>query len=108
MLGVLSGFYDTTNGKNKDIFCSWGLYGFPLWLSLWGAAGAGCRGFRWCVPSFGPLYRFALGALLANMALFRVLRGFSGFYGVRVFILLGCFTWLVGLCTRVKLGGLEA
>ena len=30
----------------------------------------------WRVPSFCPLSRFVFGALLANMALFRVLRGF--------------------------------
>ena len=29
-----------------------------------------------CVPSFCPLSRFVLGASLANMALFSVLRGF--------------------------------
>ena len=29
-----------------------------------------------CVPSFCPLSRFAFGALLANMPLFRVLRAF--------------------------------
>lgn len=30
------------------------------------------------IPSFCPLSRFALGALIANVALFRVLRGFLG------------------------------
>ena len=32
--------------------------------------------FRPFLPAFCPLSRFALGALLANMALFRVLRAF--------------------------------
>ena len=89
MLGVLSVFCETKNGKNKDIFYSWvvGLPVVALSLERWwcppGAAGAGCRTcgvlalVLWsCVPSFCPLSRFVLGALLANMALFRVLRAF--------------------------------
>ena len=54
-----------------------------------------------CVPLF---YSSSLGASLANMALFRVLRGFlARFYGVRVGL-----CWLGGLrgfCVRVELGG---
>ena len=38
MLGVFSGFYDTKNGKNKDIFYSW-VIGLPLWLPFWGGGG---------------------------------------------------------------------
>ena len=34
-----------------------------------------------CVPSFCPLSRFALGALLANMALFRVFGAFLAGFG---------------------------
>ena len=48
-----------------------------------------------CVPSLCPLSRFVFGALSANMALFRVFRGFlEGFVG---FVWLACFAWLVGL-----------
>ena len=51
-----------------------------------------------CVPSFCPFYRFVFGALLANMALFRVLKGFlAGFGCLCGFVLLGCFARLVGL-----------
>ena len=40
----------------------------------------------WCVPSFCPLSRFALGMLALNMALFRVLRAFlEGF---------SCLVWV--------------
>ena len=45
-----------------------------------------------CVPFFCPLSRFVLGALLANMALFRVFRGFlarfMGFVWVCVVLVL--------------------
>ena len=41
----------------------------------------------WCrVPSFCPLSRFALGALLANMALFRVFKAFLEGFGVFVWV----------------------
>ena len=36
----------------------------------------GCPLLSWRVPSFCPLYCFALVALLANMPLFLILRGF--------------------------------
>ena len=39
-----------------------------------------------CVPSFCPLSRFALGALLANMALFRILRAFLARFGGFVWV----------------------
>ena len=45
-----------------------------------------------CVPSFCPLSRFALGALLANMALFRVLKGFLARFGVLVWV---CIAWVL-------------
>ena len=41
-------------------------------------------------PAFCPLYCFAFGALLANMALFRVLRGFSAGFGALVWVCVGC------------------
>ena len=43
-----------------------------------------------CVPSFCPLSCFALGALLANMALFRILRGFLAGFGVLVWVCIAC------------------
>ena len=39
-----------------------------------------------CVPSFCPLYRFALGALSLNMVLFRVFRAFLARFGVVVWV----------------------
>ena len=52
-----------------------------------------------CVPSFCPLSRFVFGALLANMALFRVFRAFLEGFGVVVWVcvVLVCFAWLVWL-----------
>ena len=46
-----------------------------LWLVL---------SFRAVFPAFCPLTCFMLVASLANMALFRVLRGFLGSFGVRM------------------------
>ena len=47
-----------------------------------GPAGVFALVLLWCVPSFCPLSRSSLGALLANMAPFRVFRGFlEGFMG---------------------------
>lgn len=50
--------------------------------------------------AFYPLYRFMLVALLANMALFRVLRAFLAWFGVVVWVCLAWrFAWLVwSLC----------
>lgn len=72
-----------------------------------GAGGAGFEasgpviGWLWSsgvvFPAFCPLSRLALGGLLANMALFRVLRAFLGrFYGVCVGLC--CLRALRGLC----------
>ena len=68
----------------------WVQSGCGLWLCLsafWRVRWLRLAGFRACpllscrVPSFGRVFRpfvgfIALGALLANMALFRVFRGF--------------------------------
>ena len=63
------------------------------------------------LPAFCPLSRSSLGASLANMALFRVLRGFLEGFGVLCgFVLLACFAWLVGLlcaCGVRRLKGLR-
>ena len=52
-------------------------------------------------PPFSPLSRFVFGALLANMALFRVLRAFlAWFWAFRVGL---CGLWaLRGLCGFVR------
>ena len=41
-------------------------------------------------PAFCPLFRFALGALFANMALFRVLRAFLGGFVGFVWVCVAC------------------
>ena len=53
-----------------------------------------------CVPSFCPLSRFACGASLANMPLFRILRAFLARFGGFVWVCLSWrFLWLVrSLC----------
>ena len=56
-----------------------------------------------CVPSFRPLSCFALGALPTNMALFRVLRGFSAGFGVLVCVCIAFLFFvffLVFVCVR--------
>ena len=47
-------------------------------MLLWSSGGV----FR----CFCPLSRFVFGALLANMALFRVLRGFLAWFGAFVWV----------------------
>ena len=66
----------------------------PLVQAFEGAGPAGVLALvLWsCVPSFCPSYCFALVGLLANMALFRVFRGFlarfMGFVWVYVVLVL--------------------
>ena len=71
-----------------------------MWLSLWGgggvhwvAGGALLLPLFGCVPSLSPclcpLSCFMLVASLANMALFRVLRGFLEGFGVRMYVCMG-------------------
>ena len=77
----------------------------PTFIVSTGAGFRGCRTCQrlavvlWsCVPPFCPLYRFVFGALLANMALFRVFRGFLGGFGRFVWVCVAWrFAWLVGL-----------
>ena len=100
--------------------------GLPLWLSLWGGGGvhwvqvgraSGLQDLPalalvlWsCVPCLLPAFPPCFGALLANMALFRILRGFlESFMGFRV----GLYCWralrgLCGFCVREWLVGLKA
>ena len=60
--------------------------------------------------AFCPLCCFVFGALLANMALFRVFRGFlAWFWGVCVGLCgLRASRGLWGFCVREWLGGLKA
>ena len=44
------------------------------------------RSFRGVFPAFCPLYCFACGALLANMPLFAILRGFLALFGRLVWV----------------------
>ena len=74
--------------------CPLGAGGRLLWLVL-------C--FRGVSTAFCPLCRFALVGLLANMALFRVLRAFIWVYRLFVWVCLSCV-----LCVREWLGGLKA
>ena len=60
MLGVFSGFYDTKNGKNKDIF------------ERWVQSGA-----EWCVPSFLLPFLLCLRCVALKYAL---IKRFKGFY----------------------------
>ena len=43
----------------------------------------------WRVPLFRPLYCFMLGALLVNMALFRVFKGFLEGFSCSVWVCVG-------------------
>lgn len=72
------------------LFCGGG--GRVHWVQAVQGAGASgvLRGvFRGFLPAFCPLCRFCFGALLANVALFRVLRGFSEGFGVRMYVCMG-------------------
>ena len=58
-------------------------------LGRWSGS-LGLLSLSWCVPSFCPFSRFVFGVLLANMALFRVFRGFlEGF---------PCWMWVCIAC----------
>ena len=99
----------------------WVQSGCRLWLCLpafWSVHRGRSAGFRTCqrwlwssggvFPAFCPLSRFVFVVLLANMALFRVLGGFSGFYGVDVYLYeLMSLRGLWGFCVREWLGGLK-
>ena len=55
------------------------------------------------IPAFRPLSCFALGAPLANMALFRVFRGFLGGFMVRMWVCIGwvlCVACVAFVCVR--------
>lgn len=101
--GVFSGKSETKNGKNKDIFYFRGFRGAAFilfcgggggvhWVQVVGLSGV-CRSFRGVFPPFCPCFSslccFACGRLLANMALFAILRGVSAWFGVQVYIYMG-------------------
>ena len=67
---------------------SLGRWWWPLVQVVQGARVSGGV-FRPFLPDFCPLSCFMLVASLANMALFRVLRGFLARFGVRMYIYMG-------------------
>ena len=82
MLGVLSGKSETKNGKNKDIFYSWGFRGAAFilfcgggggahWVQVVQGAGASGGVFSPFLHAFCPLCCFCSPTLL-YMPLFRV------------------------------------
>ena len=86
------------------------------WLQVVGLFGASGPAKRlalvlWsCVPSFLSALSLCLWCVVLEYALISRFKGvFSGFLGLLCgFVLFWCFAWLVGLCTRVELGGLKA
>ena len=97
-LGVFSGFSETKNGKS-EIYFGFGAFVVLLSSSLgrwWcppSAGGALLLPLFGCVPSLlsPPFVRFPalLAVSLANMALFRVLRGFLARFGARMYVCMG-------------------
>ena len=96
---------ETTRGKILIYFCKGGVGGAGFAGSLACPLVAGGRalwGFRTCqrllwssgrvFPPFCPLCRSSLGALSANMGLFRVLRAFLAWFGVFVWV---CVVWVL-------------
>ena len=63
-----------------------------------------------CVPSFLSALLLCAWCVVFEYGLISRFKGvFSGVLGVSCgFVLLACFAWLVGLCTRVELGGFRA
>ena len=54
-----------------------------------GPAGGWLWSYSGALPAFCPLYCIVLVVSLANMALFRVLRGFSGGFMVQMYVCVG-------------------
>ena len=82
----------------------------PAFIVSTCAGGRGCFLMRspcGVFPAFHPLSCFALVALLANMALFRILRGFLARFPLFRVCLLGsrALRGLCGFCTREMFGG---
>ena len=84
------GIFGDNNGQKPNIFLKVGAVGavqvvgflaaFVVSTCAGGQAFGGCVLLSWCVPSFCPLFCFALGALSLKYGLFRVFGGvFSGF-----------------------------
>ena len=95
LLWCFLGKIGDNEGQNPNIFLKTreenglkpGRPGCSRRVHWWQVVGfRGCPFLLWCVSSFCPLSRSSLGALLANMALFRVFRGFlEGF---------SCLVWV--------------
>ena len=95
--------FESEEGKRLEIWSLACPEVCPLVQAFEGAGPAGVLALvLWsCVPSFCPLSRFVLGVLLANMALFRVLRVF-----LARFVGFVCVCVVCGLC--VACGALYA
>ena len=101
--GVFSGKSETKNGKS-EIYFGFGAF-VVLLSSSFVVAVVVSTECRWCAPvpslwvcsvPFVPafaLFPALLAVSLANMALFRVLRGFLAGLGVRMYVCMG-----LGLC----------
>ena len=103
VLGVFSGFSETRRGKNKNLFYFRGFRGLlssSFVVAVVVSTGAGLQasgpegGWLWSsgrvFPAFCPACCFVLVVLLANMALFRILRGFLEGFGVVVCVCIAC------------------
>ena len=99
VLGVLSGICETERGEKQryiwNVGAKW-VRVVALLVCILACPLVQASGFRtcqrlalvlWsCVPSFCPFLCLALVALLANMALFRILRGFLARFGGFVWV----------------------
>ena len=98
-LGVSSEFSETKKGKS-EIYFGFGAF-VVLLSSSFVVAVVVSTGCRWCAPApslwvcsvpFVPalaLFPALLAVSLANMALFRILRGFLARFGVRMYVCIG-------------------
>ena len=97
------GIFGDRKGRNLNIFLKYGVSVCGRVLLWWrcplvayvpdsGPAGP-AGGWLWssggALPAFCPLYCIVLVVSLANMALFRVLRGFLARFGVRMYVYMG-------------------
>ena len=99
VLGVFSVFWRPKTAKSKIyldfevagasvVALSLGRWWWPL-MQVACSCSLSLGVFRPFLPAFCPLSCFMLVASLANMALFRVLRGFLARFGVRMYIYMG-------------------
>ena len=80
--------FENEGGKQLETWSAWLLSSCPLVAgvpALWGLSS-----LWWRVPSFCSSYRFASGAALANVALFRVFRAFLAGFERFVWVYVAC------------------